>query len=137
MKKPQLEIQDIVNSIFEHNSNADTILKTNKEQLLLLEQETEKTVEMAKLYRGKLTSSEVEVLKQKFEILYNQVNEVLTNIGLYKNELMLREKMNAGEVEPEFPKTKKEQFNKDFNNSFDFSSSKTSDVKEEPLDKEE
>jgi len=141
--KPQLEIQDIVNKIFEHNSNAEAIINTNKEKLLLLEQETDSTKKLAQLYRGKLTSSEVEVLKQKFEFLHKQVNDVLTNIGLFKNELMLREKMDATEVEPEPPATKKEQFNKDFDSAFDFSKNKDVTVdnarveKLEPISKPE
>lgn len=118
----QLDIQDIVNSIVNHESNAGAVLNTSKELLLLIEEETDKAKQLSKLYRGKLTSSEVEVLKQKFEILYKQLQEVLTNVGLYKNELMLREKMNAAEVEPEKPKTDKEQFNKEFDDAFDFKS---------------
>jgi hypothetical protein len=126
--KHELNIQDIVNSIYEHNSNPGAILNTNKELLLLIENEIDQSKQLTKVYKGKLTTSELEVLKIRFDNLYKQVSDILTNIGVYRNELALRDKMDAYESQPEWPITNKQQFNKDFDKAFDFSSEPNPDM---------
>lgn len=133
--------EELVNGIVYHESNSGAVLNTSREYLLLLEEEIDQVKSKVITHKHNITSSELEVLKQKFDTLYKQVSEVLSNIGVYKNELMLREKMDASENDPttsnaddnKTPENKKEQFNKDFDNAFNFKDfsqdSKSGDIK--------
>lgn len=140
--------EELVNGIVRHESNSGAILNTSREYLLLLEEEIDKTKQEVSVKKRNITGSEVEALKVKFDTLYKQVSDVLSNIGIYKNELLLREKMDASSDEVTnddlvSPETKKEQFNKDYDDAFNFKDfsqdSKSGDVKggEEAEEKKE
>lgn len=129
--------EELVNGIVGHRSNSGAILNTSREYLLLLEQELDNVKATKQIKKG-ITGSEIEVLKEKFDSLYKQVNDVLTNVSIYRNELLLRQKMDSTDnevsnTEQETPETKKEQFNKDYDDSFNFKDfsqdSKSGDIK--------
>lgn len=129
--------EELANAIVNHQSNSGAVLNTSREHLLLLEQEIENVKATKQIKKG-ITGSEVEVLKEKFDSLYKQVNDILTNIGIYRNELLLRQKMDSTDnevsnLEQDTPETKKEQFNKDYDDAFNFKDfsqdSKSGDIK--------
>lgn len=130
--------EELVNGIVRHQSNSGAILNTSREHLLLLEQELDDAKATKQIKKG-ITGSEVEVLKSKFDTLYKQVSDILTNIGIYRNELLLRQKMDStdnevSDAEQETPESKKEQFNKDYDDAFNFKDfsqdSKSGDIKD-------
>jgi hypothetical protein len=130
--------EELVNGIVRHESNSGAVLNTSREYLLLLEEEIDDTKQKVVFKKKSLTGSEVESLKQKFDTLYKQVSDVIANIGIYRNELLLREKMDASTDQVTnddlvSPETKKEQFNKDYDDAFNFKDfsqdSKSGDVK--------